>query len=296
MRIERRRFIQGSAAAALAAVFGLRGGRLAALPALIEEHGLKIGGCDWSLGKEGDLGAFDLAKAAGLDGVEVSCGKAQTGERLPIADPERQKKYLDASKAHGLPIASTCLEVLHRDGLKDHPDAPKWIAQAIEPTKRLGAGVILLPLFFKQAIEKRSEQEAVAARLKDLAPEAQKAGVVLGLENSISAKDNGWLLDQVNSSAVQVYYDVGNSHRWKHDIYSEVEWLGKERICSIHLKDQGYLGEGAIDFPRFLETVLKCGYSGWLMLETRIVKKAYEDFKRNADFVRSILNPKKKPE
>jgi len=294
MRIERREFIQSSAAAALAALFGLRGERLAALPALVEEQGLKIAGCDWSLGKEGDLGAFDLAKAAGLDGVEVSCGKAPAGGKLPLTDPERQRKYLEASKANGLPIASTCLEILHRDGLKDHPDAPRWIAQAIEPTKALGAGVILLPLFSKQAIEKRSEQEAVAARLKDLAPEARKAGVVLGLENTISAKDNGWILDQVKSSAVQVYYDVGNSHRWKHDIYREVEWLGKDRVCSIHLKDQGYLGEGAIDFPRFLETVLKSGYRGWLVLETRIVKKAKEDFKRNAEFVRGILNSEKK--
>lgn len=293
MTLDRRQFLSrvlahSAAGSALALVFGLRGERLEALPDCLERQGLKIGGCDWSLGLPGDPAAFALARAAGLEGVEVSCGKPIDGA-LPLLDEARQKALLDAAKAQGIEITSTCLEVLHRDGLKAHAEAPEWIRQALRATSALGAGVILLPMFFEQAIEKRSEQESVAKRLATLAPEAEKAGIVLGLEDSISARDNAWILDQVKSKAVQVYYDVANSLRWKHDVYSEVSWLGKDRVCAIHLKDSGYLGAGEVDLPRFLEDVLKSEYRGWLNLETRIVENARDDFKRNAAFVRGLL-------
>lgn len=298
MNVSRREFLRDTAlGAALAAVLGYRpaeagAGAGAADAALEAQAAIHIGGCDWSLGKEGEPAAFAVAKAAGLDGVEVSCGKGKSS--LPISDPAKQAKLLEEAKKSGLPIPSTCLEILHRDGLKEHEDAPKWVKEAIEPTRKLGAKVILLPFFGKQAIEKRSEQEAVADRLKAIAPVAEKAGVVLGLENTISAKDNAFILDKIGSSAVKVYYDVGNSYNRKHDIYSEIAFLGKDRVAQIHLKDKGYLGKGNIDFPRFLETVVKSGFSGWMMLETSIEKSAEEDFAANAKFVREILKEKGK--
>ena len=51
----------------------------------------------------------------------------------------------------------------------------------------------------------------VGDALKELAPEAVKAGVLLGLENTISAEDNVRIMERSGSPAVQAYYDVGNS-------------------------------------------------------------------------------------
>lgn len=249
--------------------------------------GLKVGGCDWSLRKEGNPESFQVAKEAGLDGVEVSLGKGT--DRLPLMDPERQKLFLEAARGTGLEIPSTCLEILHRDNLKAHPKGPMWVEQAIEATAALGAKVILLPFFGKQAINERSEQAAVVERLKVLAPKAEKAGVILGLENTISAEDNAWILDQVGSPAVKVYYDSGNSFP-RFDIYREVAWLGKDRICQIHLKDGGaLLGQGKIDHPRLLEALLKTGYTGWLMLETASPGGVKEAFSANAAYVRRVV-------
>jgi hypothetical protein len=47
--------------------------------------------------------------------------------------------------------------------------------------------------------------------LKELAPAAEKAGVDLGLEDTISAEDNVRIMERAGSPAVRVYYDVGNS-------------------------------------------------------------------------------------
>ncbi len=294
MNIPRREFCRDllKESAFGAAILTVLGHRLEALTpwAVMEksEAGIHIGGCDWSLRKEGDPGSFSAAKEAGLEGVEVSCGKGE--EKLPISDADRQKTFLAEAKKHGLSIPSTCLEILHRDGLKNHPKGPKWVEEAIAPTKALGAKVILLPFFGDRSINKRSEQKTVAERLKPISPAAEKAGIILGLENTISAEDNAWILGQVGSPSVKVYYDVGNSSANKFDIYKEIPWLGKDRICQIHLKDQNFLlGKGKIDFPRLAEAILQSGFKGWAMLETAVVTNVKEDFEANARFVRGLL-------
>ncbi len=287
MPIERREFLNSAFGAAVLAVFGCRSGDPRAL---LAGAGLRVGGCDWSLRKEGNPESFAAAREAGLEGVEVSLGKGE--DRLPMTDPGRQKMFLDESKKHGVAIPSTCLEILHRDNLKAYPKGPMWVEQSIECTAALGARVILLPFFGKQAINERPEQAATAERLKVLAPKAEKAGVVLGLENTISAEDNAWILDQVKSPAVQVYYDSGNSFP-RFDIYQEIPWLGRDRLCQIHLKDRGgILGKGKIDHPRLVEAILKSGYSGWLMLETGAPNSVKDDFAANAAYVRGLLREK----
>ena len=80
--------------------------------------------------------------------------------------------------------------------------------------------------------------------LRDLAPEAEKADVILGLENTISAEDNVRIMDRARSKNVLVYYDVGNSTNNGFDVVKEIRWLGKDRICQIHLKDNPELPRG----------------------------------------------------
>ena len=41
-----------------------------------------IGACDWSLGKRADIGAFEIAKQIGLDGIMVDLGSAENN--LPL--------------------------------------------------------------------------------------------------------------------------------------------------------------------------------------------------------------------
>ena len=82
---------------------------------------LRIGAPDWSLRQEVKLGAVELAHRIGFDGLEVSLGRGPGIEQLPMADPELQRQYLEESKKHGMPIVSTCLNILHRNYLKSDP-------------------------------------------------------------------------------------------------------------------------------------------------------------------------------
>jgi len=290
--ISRRDFLGQSTFAAAAA--GLPQGCSDGAQALDRKAGIRVAATDWNLALEGKIGSFALAQAAGLDGVQVSLGKndEKKGEvQLPMMDPARQAAFVAESKRTGIPIVGTCLEILHRDNLKAHPKGPQWVEQSIAATAALGTQVILLPFFGKQQIKERAEQKATADRLKALAPLAEKAGVVLGLENTISAEDNAWILDQVGSPALKVYYDVGNSFNQKYDIYKEIVWLGKDRVCQLHIKDNpNFLGKGDIDMPRYVEAVLKSGFQGWAVLETSSPTKDIKaDMITNATYLRGLL-------
>ncbi len=249
----------------------------------------KIGVTDWNLKMENDPGAIALAKRLGFDGVQVSLGKG--ADRLPLADRALQQKYLAESRRVGLPLASVCLEILHVNGLKNDPLGPRWVADAIPIAHALGVGVILLPFFGARALQTAAEKDRVGDILRDLAPAAEKAGVVLGLEDTISARDNARIMDRAKSPAVRTYYDVGNSTRNGFDVVEEIRWLGAERICEVHLKDNPhYLGQGTIDFPAVVKALADIGFHQWAQLETECPSGSVpDDMAKNLAYIRGVV-------
>ncbi len=127
--------------------------------------------------------------------------------------------------------------------------------------------------------------------LRELAPEAEKAHVILGLENTISAADNMRILDRTRSQAVMVYYDVGNSTRNGFDVPREIRQLGRKRICQFHFKDNPhYLGEGSIDFNAILHAISEIDYRGFANLETDSPSRSVEeDMRRNLAYIRRLM-------
>jgi sugar phosphate isomerase/epimerase len=133
--------------------------------------------------------------------------------------------------------------------------------------------------------------DEVVRRLKAVAPKAEKAGVVLGIESWLSADEHVAILDRVGSNAVMVYYDVCNSSDRGYDIYKEIRQLGK-RICEFHAKENGsLLGRGRVDFHKVREAMDAIGYSGWVQIEGAVPPGAQmlESYKANCKFMRDIL-------
>ena len=118
----------------------------------------------------------------------------------------------------GLPVESLCLEILHRNYLKSDPLGQRWVADSIPIAKAMGVRVVLLPFFGKGALQTPAEMDKVGDILKEVAPAAEKAGVILGLEDTNSARDNVRIMDRTKSSAVLTYYDVGNSTKNGFDV------------------------------------------------------------------------------
>ena len=262
----------------------------AALPAHGKSYSYELGVTDWNLRLTGKLEAVALAARVGFAGVQVSLGRKPENNKLPLDNDALIAHYKAEAKKQQIKLMGTCLDILHVNYLKNDKLGAKWVADSIPITKKLGIKVILLPFFGKGALDTQAEKDYVGDVLRDIAPEAEKQGIILGLEDTISAEDNVRIMDRAGSKALKVYYDVGNSTSNGFDILKEIPWLGASRICQFHLKDKGYLGEGAIQFPEVMNRIMNLGFQGFANLETNSPSKVVDaDMKRNLDFVRKIM-------
>jgi sugar phosphate isomerase/epimerase len=130
----------------------------------------------------------------------------------------------------------------------------------------------------------------VCGAFKELAPEAEKAGVILGFENLLKAADNLRALERVNSKAFQIYYDVGNATNMVGvDAPAEIRTMGKAAICQLHFKDKGHLGEGKVNYPAVFEALADINYSGYAILETSTPSGSMEkDLRRNVEYLSGL--------
>lgn len=260
------------------------GSQFAPLFAAPEKRRFKIGACEWSL-RKADPSCFDVAKQIGLDGVQVNMGNA--ANNMWLRRPEVQRDYIAAAKRTGLEIASLAMGELNSVGLKSEPRAAIWLHDSVDVIKALGVNIVLVAQFFKGDLKgDKVGTDRTVDLLKELAPRAENAGVILGIENYLSAEENLDILDRVKSPAVQVYYDVGNSTDKGYDIYREIPML-KGRICEFHAKDAGFmLGKGRIDFAKVRAAIDEIGFKGWIQIEAAAPKNLVSDYQAHLGFLR----------
>ena len=280
IEITRRKFI-GSALAA----------GLCSRSDFAQQEKLRIGVTDWNLHLGANPEALPMAANLGFEGVQISFGRTLVDGRMPADSPDVIARYLALSKQYKIPIDGTCVDKLHDNGLKSDPLASKWVLDSIRLTKALDTKVLLLPFFGRWALQTKQEMDYVGDALRDLAVEATKAQVILGLEDTISAEDNVRIMERSQSPGVLVYYDVGNSTVAGFDPVKEIRWLGKSRICQFHLKDNPhYLGEGSIQFLPIMRAIRDIQFSGYANLEADAPSEQLEaDMRRNLAFIRNVM-------
>jgi L-ribulose-5-phosphate 3-epimerase len=252
---------------------------------------IPIGITDWNLRLSANPEAIPLAAQLGFDGVQISVGRRLVDDKMPLDNPEAVARCLALSKQHKIPIVGTCADRLHDNGLKSDPLAVRWVHDSIRLTHAVGTRVLLLPFFGKWALQTPAEMDYTGDALRELAPEAEKADVILGLENTISAEDNVRIMDRARSKNVLVYYDVGNSTHAGFDVVKEIRWLGKDRICQMHLKDNpNFMGEGKIQFVPIVAAIRDIGFTGYAVLETdsKSAVTLDADMRKNLAYIRAL--------
>lgn len=262
--LSRRGLVKGAAGLAATALVGLPG---LGADEVGQPDGFRLGACDWTLGKRADTGAFSVAEKIGLDGVQVSLGTVK--DQMKLRRPDVREKFLAAAREHQQKVASLAIGALNRVPLKsDDPRPEKWIRDSAEACAAMGADVVLLAFFGNgDILNDEAGRKRVAKKMKRLAPAAENAGVTFGIESWLNAEQHMRLLDEINSPAVKVYYDVGNMTKKGYDVPAEIRRLG-DRICQVHAKDyKGLYGKGEVDFPAVREALDDIGYRGWIVME-----------------------------
>ncbi len=265
---------------------------LTPLLAAADQRRFKIGACDWSIGKMCDPEAMAVGKEIGLDGVQISLGTVAND--MQLRQPAVQEKYRVASKETGVEVASLAIGELNNIPYKSDERTIGWVSDSIDACRAMGCRVILLAFFGNDDLKgDKSGTDEVVRRLKDVAPKAERAGVILGIESWLSAEEHVAIIDRIGSPAVQVYYDVANSEKMGYDIYREIRWLGaKKLICEFHLKENGFLlGQGRVDFRKVRAAIDDIGYSGWMQIEGAVPDGTgmLPSYKLNCQYLRTVF-------
>ncbi len=254
----------------------------------------RLGSTDWSIGAAGAPKAFEYAKEAKLEGLQVSYlpSGMTKGPQVSFDDEEAQKMYLKLADETGIEITSTAMGILNRHPFKSDPRAVDWVKGGIRATAALGENVMLLAFFGRNDLKNDPEGTAeTIARLKQVTPLAEEMGITLALETTLNEAEHRHILEAVDSPALKVYYDTANSHANGYPIAEEIVSLGKDGlIAEVHFKDkQGWLfGAGEVNFPEAVKALQTISYSGWVVLEGQAAegKTLQETAAANAVYLR----------
>lgn len=265
----------------------------------VSKHRYKVAVCDWMILKRQKLGAFQLTKDIGADGVEVdmgSLGKRDTFDNQ-LTNAAQCQVFLDKAHELGLQISSLAMSGFYAQSFAERPTVPRMVQDCINTMKRMNMRVAFLPLGVLGDLVKHPElRPAIVERLKMAGQMAEKAGVVIGIETALPAAEEAKLLDEVGSPGIKSYFNFANALQNNRDLIAELETLGKDRICQIHASDQDGVwleNDPKIDMLKVRQALDAMGWSGWLVIErsrdARDSRNVRKNFGANAAYLKKIF-------
>lgn len=152
---------------------------------------------------------------------------------------------------------------------------------SIRNAKEMGGDMVLLvPAVVTPKVRYREAWERSVARVRELIPEAEKHGVVIGLENvwnkfHLSPMEAAAYVDEIGHPSVRYWLDVGNMVLFGYP-QDWIRELGRERIARVDVKDFDSkkrefveLRKGSVDWPEVMRAFDEIGYEGWFAAEVR---------------------------
>jgi hexulose-6-phosphate isomerase len=234
------------------------------------KKGIYFGTLPTSLPEERRL---ELVKEAGFDGVELpQSPEARTTEKLA-----------EMARNVGLEISSMMCTTNWPSPISSPDESVRMegvagVKAGLEQAQAVGAEVLLVvPGLVNEDVRYSAAYEIAQRSLRELAPVAESAGVVMGIENVwnkflLSPLEMRDFIDSIESPYVQAYLDVGNMLIWGYP-HHWVEILA-ERIKKVHVKDfetntRTFVGllAGSVDFPRVMNALRGVGYDDYLTAE-----------------------------
>lgn len=268
--------------------------------------------------------ALDLAKEYGIDGVQVYARNQQ----LTARTRRELRDFAKLFSARGLEIAAVCGD-LGGHGFRSLSDNEARIAETfriLEAMRELDCRVLTTHIGTVPRDTASPVYTEMAAALRRVGAFAAKQGMALAIETGPeTAAALAGFLRRIDSPGIRVNFDPANLKMVQNaDIVEAVRILGPE-IVHTHAKDgvhyracdpervydafaQGGfeqlvaetgqlfaetpLGQGQVDFPRYLAALQEVGYDGYLTIEREVAANPAADIRQAVEFLQTQLPAK----
>lgn len=262
----------------------------------------KVAVVDLMILKRQKIGAFQLTKDIGADGVEVDMGGLGDRETFDnqLAKDSVRQLFLAKAKELDLQIPSLGMTGFFAQSFAERPTAVKAVTDCINTMKQIGVKVAFLPMGVQCDLVKRPElRSIIISRLKEVGAISQKAGVIIGIETALDAKGELQLLKDIGSPAIKSYFNFENAIRNGRDLNQELKTLGREYIVQIHCTDDDGVwlqNDPKIDLKQVKATLDNMGWNGWLVIErsrdAKDPRNVKWNFSANTAYVKSVFQAK----
>lgn len=246
--------------------------------------------------------ALQLCKEIGYQGLEILL--TESGELTMNAGPGDYAALRKMSEAAGVELTSVCGSATFTD------DDPAVIARSkaqvrkmLEAAEALGLDTVLVTGGrVTETVPYDVAYERLSAALQELAPDAERHRVNIGLENVwnkllLSPLEFRDFLDALGSPYVGAYFDTGNVVLYG---YPE-QWIRilGTRIKKIHFKDfkvdygasrfdWTQLMEGAVNWPAVMREIRAIGYDDFVITEVCGDRAVYAETCRVMDQILAL--------
>ena len=266
---------------------------------VVNNQRYKVSACDWMMLKRQKVGAMELAKEIGADGLELDMGGL--GKRVSFdnkfTEKHFQELFISECNRLGVEFSSIAMSAFYGQSFAKRENYEQLIDECIATMQALGVKVAFLPMGNQSDLVKEPElYPIILERLKVVAKKAEAAGVVIGIETTLPAKEEAKLIDKINSPSIRSYVNFSSILKRDGDIIKELKTLGKNRIIQIHASNtDGYWLENdpAINMNKIKKTLDDMGWSGWLVVErsrdTKDVHNVKKNYGANVKYLKSVF-------
>jgi Sugar phosphate isomerases/epimerases len=260
--------------------------------------------------------AIEKAREVGASGIQMY---ATYGEYAPENfDSAKKKDILDRMKSNGLVFSALCGDLGHGFGDKEkNPELVRRSKLILDLAKELETNIVTTHIgvvpYDKNHDRYKIMQEACFS-LAQYADENQAHfAIETGPEEAIVLKE---FLDTLGSKGVAVNLDPANLVMVTGDDPVKAVYTLKDYIVHTHAKDgiklldkdpeviygiieeenktgtaykEVPLGEGGVDFDKYLAALDEIGYRGFLTIEREVGENPYEDIRKAVQFLNGII-------
>ena len=269
----------------------------------------KVGVCDWMILKRQKIGAFNLARQLGCDGIEMDMGGLGQRELFDnkMRDDKEAQYFKHTADSLDIEIGAIAMSGFYAQDLTKRDNYMALVEDCFDTMDKMmvgGVKVAFLPLggCGNDWTTNKAKRREIVKRLHDIGEAAKARGKRVGIDTPLDAKGNLKLLKEIKSDGIAIFYKWQTIVENGWDVVKDIKQLGARNICAIHASntDRVWLrNDSTLDIPQIKKTLDEMGWNGWLFVErsrdVKMVNNVKMNYSANVFYLKEIFNSNPEP-